>query len=455
MAADRSRLPSPGPERSFTFPDIRRTTLSNGVRVWTVEHRQVPLVALLALVPVGASSDPPDRPGLAAITGDMLDEGAGDRSALDVHDTLGRIGAQLDLEVGHDATVLALTTLERFLPRGLELIRDMLVRPRFEQREFDRVRDLRLNRLLQLRDMPPALADRAFTQMIYRNHPYGHLPLGSEGALRALMIRDIGAFHRRAFVPSRTTVIAVGDASHDALLSAAREAFEGWSARPDGPIADPEAFPEPAPSAARLALVHRAGAAQSELRLGHVALPRRSPDYHAALVANMVLGGQFVSRINMNLREEKGYTYGARTAFEFRRAPGPFVMHASVQSDATADAIRETIAEIKAIRDDRPITRAELDLGRASLTRGYPRTFETADQIARGAAQLALYDLPDDYFSTFIPKVLALTEADVTRAAVTHIDPARLVSVVVGDREKLMPSLKSLELGDVADVSVQ
>jgi len=184
-------------------------------------------------------------------------------------------------------------------------------------------------------------------------------------------------------------------------------------------------------------------------------LPRRSPDYHAALVANMVLGGQFVSRINMNLREEKGYTYGARTAFEFRRAPGPFVMHASVQSDATADAIRETIAEIKAIRDDRPITRAELDLGRASLTRGYPRNFETADQIARGAAQLALYDLPDDYFSTFIPKVLALTEAEVTRAAVTHIDPARLVSVVVGDREKLMPSLKSLELGDVADVSVQ
>ena len=454
MGADRSRLPPLGPERPFTFPEIRRTTLASGLRVWTVEHRQVPLIAILALVPVGASSDPPDRPGLAAITGDMLDEGAGDRSALDVHEALGRIGSQLDLEVGHDATVLSLTTLERYLSRGLELIRDMLVRPRFEQREFDRVRDLRLNRLLQLRDLPQALADRAFSQLLYRNHPYGHLPIGSEGALRTLTIRDIGAFHRRAFAPSRTTVIAVGDASHDALAAAVRTAFDGWTAEPDGAIADPGTFPDPPAPASKLALVHRAGAAQSELRLGHVALPRRSPDYHAALVANMVLGGQFVSRINMNLREEKGYTYGARTAFEFRRAPGPFVLHASVQSEATADALREAIGEIRAVRGDKPITRAELELGRASLTRGYPRSFETADQIARGAAQLALYELPDDYFSTFIPKILALSEADVTAAAVKHIDPARLFAVVVGDREKLMTSLRSLELGDVADVSV-
>ena len=451
MPVDRSRIPALGPERPFTFPEIRRTALPNGVRVFTVEHRQVPLVALLALVPAGASSDPVDRPGLAAITGDMLDEGSGDHSALEVHEALGRIGAQLDLDVGHDATVLGLTTLERYLERGLELVRDMLVKPRFEQREFDRVRDLRLNRLLQLKDMPPALADRAFTQLLYRNHPYGHLPIGSEGSLRAMMIRDITSFHRRAFVPARTTVIAVGDAPHDKLAAAVSRAFEGWKAEASEPVADPEAFPAPAAPATRIALVHRPGAAQSELRIGHVALPRRTPDYHAAMVANMILGGQFVSRINMNLREDKGYTYGARTAFEFRRAPGPFVLHASVQSDATADALREALGEIRA---ERPVTRQELELGRASLTRGYPRNFETADQIARGAAQLALYDLPDDYFTTFVPKVLSLTEKDVTAIAAKHIDPDRLLTVVVGDREKLMTSLKGLELGDVADVSV-
>jgi predicted Zn-dependent peptidase len=303
--------------------------------------------------------------------------------------------------------------------------------------------------------MPPALADRAFTQLLSRNHPYGHLPIGSEGALRSLVLRDIGAFHRRAFAPSRTTIVAVGDATHDTLADAVRTAFEGWKAEADGSIASPDTFPEPPAPNSRLALVHRSGAAQSELRIGHVALPRHSPDYHAALVANMVLGGQFVSRINMNLREDKGYTYGVRTAFEFRRAPGPFVLHASVQSDATADAIREAVGEIRAMRGDKPITRAELELGRASLTRGYPRSFETADQVVRGAAQLALYDLPDDYFSTFVPKILALTESDVTAAAVKHIDPARLLSVVVGDREKLMASLRALEFGDVADVAVQ
>jgi zinc protease len=451
---DRTRLPDVGAERPFSFPAIHRTTLPNGLRVWTVEHRQVPLISMLALIPVGASSDPGDRPGLAAITGDMLDEGCGDRSALDVHEALGRIGAQLDLDIGYDATVIGLTTLERYLDRGLELVRDMLIRPRFEQREFDRVRDLRLNRLLQLKDMPPALADRVFTQLLYRNHPYGHMPIGSEGALRAMMIRDITSFHRRACIPSRTTVIAVGDASHESMQTAVTRAFQSWNADETEPVADPETFPPAVPPAGRVALVHRAGAAQSELRLGHVALPRRTADYHAALVANMILGGQFVSRINMNLREDKGYTYGARTAFEFRRAAGPFVLHASVQSDATADAPREALGEIRAIRGERPVTRQELELGRASLTRGYPRNFETADQIARGAAQLALYDLPDDYFTTFVPRVLALSEDDVTAIAAKHIDPARLLTVVVGDREKLMPSLKALDLGDVSDISV-
>jgi predicted Zn-dependent peptidase len=444
MPVDRSRLPGLGPEQSFTFPEIRRITLANGLRVWTVEHHQVPLVAVLALVPAGAAADPPDRPGLAAIAGDMLDEGCGDRSALDVHEALGRIGAQLDLDVGHDATVLGLTTLERHLDRGLELVRDMLVRPRFEQREFDRVRDLRLNRLLQLKDMPPALADRAFTQLLYRNHPYGHLPIGTEASLRSMMIRDITGFHRRVFVPAQTTIIAVG---------AVARAFEAWTAAAD-PLPDPDRFPDPLAPGMRIALVHRAAAAQSELRIGHVALPRRSPDYHAALVANMVLGGQFVSRINMNLREDKGYTYGARTAFEFRRAPGPFVLHASVQADATAEAVREAVEEIRAIRGDRPVTRQELELGRASLTRGYPRNFETADQIARAAAQLALYELPDDYFTTFVPKVLALDETVVTATAAKHLDPSRLLTVVVGDRDKLISPLRALEMGDIGEVSV-
>lgn len=452
MTVDRSQLPLPGPERPFHFPEIERRTLDNGLRVWTVEHRQVPLVSVLVITAAGAASDPGDRPGLAALTADLLDEGSGDRSALDIHEALARLGAQFDTDVGHDATVLGLTALERSLDEGLALVADMVLRPRFDDRDFRRVRDLRLNRLLQFRDSPSAIADRAFADLLYRDHPYGHLPIGTEASLRAIGLDDVTDFHERAFRPDQTTVIAVGDADHETLAAAVRRAFEAWRPTPNsGMLPGPATFGAPPTSPSRLALVHRPGAAQSELRIGHVALPRLAPDYHACVVLNMILGGQFVSRINMNLRQEKGYTYGARTAFEFRRGAGPFAMHASVQADATTDAIRESFREFSAIRGERPVSADELATGRAALTRGYPRNFETSDQIARAAAQLALYELPDDYFSTFVPTVLALTPDEITRAAARHLHPDRMAVVIVGDRERFASSLGSLDLGEAAE----
>lgn len=453
MAVDRSRLPEPGPEPTFVFPEIRRRVLPNGLRVWTIEHHAVPIVSFLALLPVGSAADPDDRPGVAAVTADLLDEGAGDLDALQLHEAIGRIGAQFETEIGADATVLGLTTLSQFAERGAALLADMLIRPRLEVRDFDRVRELRLNRLIQLRDMPPTLADRAFTELLYRRHPYGHLAIGTETSLSAMTLAEVTTFHAHAYSPARATIVAAGDASHDRLAALAEGAFGSWTpARgPDLPDVTRAAVQPPAE---RLVLLHRSGAAQSELRVGHVAVSRSTPDYHALVALNMVLGGQFVSRINMNLREGKGYTYGARTSFEFRRGRGPFVLAASVQSDATADAVREIFSEIQAIRGERPVTRAELDLGRAALTRGYPRNFETAEQVSRAAAQLALFDLPDDYFTTFVPRVLALDEADLTRAAEKHLDPSQLVTVIVGDRETVAPALARLALGEPADVVI-
>ncbi|MEN3337633.1 MAG: zinc protease [Acidobacteriota bacterium] len=454
MAIDRSRLPALGPEPRFTFPDIRRRQLANGLRILTVEHHAVPLVSFLALLPIGAASDPVARPGLAAITSDMLDEGSGELDAIELHDSLGRIGGHLDSEIGSDATILTLSSLARFADRGITLLADMIVRPRLHQSDFERVRELRLNRLVQLRDLAPALADRAFTERLYPDHPYGHQPIGTEPSLRAMELEEVGAFHRSMFTPSRLTLVASGDASHAELAALVERAFGDWSpgSATQVPV-DPSTLPTPAPPRERLAVLHRAGAAQSELRIGHVSVSRATPDYHALLVLNMVLGGQFVSRINMNLREDKGYTYGARTSFEFRRGPGPFVLNASVQSDATVDAVLESLSELRAIRGDRPVTRGELEMGRAALTRGYPRNFETAEQISRAAAQLALYGLPDDYFSTFVPKVLAVDEAAVTRVAAQHIDPGRLLTLIVGDRDKMGSRLEQLDLGVASQIA--
>ena len=451
MSVDRSRLPLSGPEPAFAFPEIRRRRLSNGLDAWTAVHGEVPLMSVLVLVRAGASFDPAGRPGLAAITGDLLDEGCGDLDALALHEALGRLGAQLDTEVGADATLVGLTTLERFAAPSLTLLAEMIVRPRLDAADFDRVRDLRLNRLLQMREMPPAVAERVFTERLYGAHPYGHLPIGSEASLRAMSVGEARGFHQQMYDPSRVTVIAVGNGSHDGLADAIEAAFGSWQAANSGQgPADPAALPTP-PGRAELLIAPRVGAPQSELRIGHVALARNTTDYHALIALNLVLGGQFVSRINSNLRERKGYTYGARTSFDFRRGRGPFALHASVQSDATADAVREALIELRAIRGDRPVTSEELELGRAPLTRGYPRGFETADQIGRAIAQIALYDLPDDYFTTFVPKVLALTPEDLTRAAATHIDPSRFLAVIVGDRDK-MGAMDDLGLGEAIGV---
>ena len=452
MRADRSSLPPLGELAPFHFPEIRRAALASGLRVWTVEHRAVPLISMLVLVRRGSAADPPGREGLAAMVGDLLDEGCGDLDALAFHEALGRIGAQLDTEVGSDATLLGLTVLSRFADRGAALLADMTRHPRLDHRDFERVRDLRLNRLVQIRDMPPALADRAFTELVYGAHPYGHLSIGSERGLRTITPEDVRAFHAAAYAPSNVTVIAAGDASHSELAALIERVFGAW-AEGEGPVPDDAAAlsTPPAPDV-RLGLLHKAGAAQSELRIGHMSVARRAADYLHLLVLNMVLGGQFVSRINMNLREDKGYTYGARTSFDARRGPGPFLLQASVQSDATAAAIQESLKEIAAIRGERPVSAGELETGRAALTRGYPRNFETAEQVARAAAQMALHELPEDYYTTFVPRVLALDEHAVTEAAQRHLDPDQMLTVVVGDRDRVGASLEALGLGPPSDL---
>ena len=447
MKIDRSALPSLGPIPPYQFPAIERRTLASGLRLWTIEHRAVPLISVLVLIRRGAAADPAGREGLAALVGDLLDEGCGPMDAMQFHEALGRIGAQLDTEVGSDATLLGLTVLSRFAERGVGLLASMVREPRLDIRDFERVRDLRLNRLLQIRDMPPALADRAFTELIYRGHPYGHLSIGTEAALRAMTADDVQLFHRGRHVPPNVTVIAAGDGTHDRLAALVETVFGDWTAGADSHDATPVMAMPPEP-AARLAILHRAGAAQSELRIGHMAIRRSEPEYQHLLVLNMILGAQVVSRINMNLRQDKGYTYGARTTFDARRGPGPFLLQASVQSDATGPAIRESFAEISGIRGERPVTREELETGRAALTRGYPRNFETAEQLARAAAQLALHDLPEDYYSTFVDRILDIDETAVTEAARRHLQPERLLTVIVGDRDRAWAGIEPLGLGE-------
>lgn len=444
---DRSRLPVVEPEGTFHLPRVQHARLSNGLEVRAISHRAVPLVAAVLLVPGGSAADPPHRSGLAGITADLLDEGSDGRDALGVADAIARIGGDLDVDLSADALMVSLTMLSRFAGEGLDLLAGIATRPALADADVDRIRTRRLDRLKQLRDHAPAIADRVFVHAVYGDHPYGHTGLGDETTVAAITAAEIRAFHAGTFLPDRATLVVAGDMAVEDLLAAAERTFGAW--RRDDAAARAGGVPGPARSIdTRLTLVSRPGSAQSELRLGHPSVPRATPDYHALLVLNTVLGGQFVSRLNMNLRQDKGYTYGARSGFDLRRGPGHFVVQTSVQTEVTAAATREVLKEIAEIRDRRPPSEDELALARASLTLGYPRGFETAQQIARGVAMLALHDLPDTYFEEFVPRVRAVSSEAVAAAAAAHLHPDALLGVIVGDVERMEADVRALPLGE-------
>ena len=452
MVVDRSRLPDVNADPAFRFPAIVRQSLSNGLDVRTIEHWNVPIVTMVLQVEGGSGADPERQEGLAAITADMADEGTGSLSAIDVSDGLARIGADYDVDVASDVTAFSLTTLTRFSGRGAALLASLVTRPSLREADFERVRQLRLDRLRQLKDLPSAVAERAFLRLLYGPHPYGHLAIGNADALRSLSVADVEGFHASRFIPSQSTLVIAGAMAHAEMRQLAEDAFGDWTNVPAAvPWGRASEIDPPQQAVPRLAIVPREAAAQSELRIGHLSARRNTPDYPGLLVMNSVLGGQFTSRVNLKLREEKGYTYGARTGFDWRRGLAPFVLQASVHTASTADAVRDALAELRGIRGETPVTSSELDLAKASLTRGYPRNFETAGQVARSVAQLALYGLPDTYFQEFVPNVMAVTVDEVTRAATRYLNPDRLTTLVVGDHAAIAGSL--VGLGDAVVMS--
>ncbi|MGD9905568.1 MAG: M16 family metallopeptidase [Vicinamibacterales bacterium] len=435
---DRSRLPVPGLPRPFRFPAIVRAPLASGFDLRVVGHDAVPVVSLVALIPGGSAADPIDRAGLAAFAADLLDEGAGARDGAGLADALARLGAELDVEVWPDAAAVTLTALSRHVEPAMALLADLLIRPRFHAADVERVRGIRLDRLQQMRAQAAARADRAFVRRLFDGHPYGHHGIGDAAGIRAATGDDIRAFHAARCTPSAVTLVVGGDIDAERAHRLADAVFGDWRGAPPPPAPDldqpiPASRPEP------VLLVPRPGAPQSELRVGHVGVPRTTPDYHALVLWNAVLGGQFVSRLNLLLRQEKGFTYGVRSGFDFRRDRGPFTVRTSVQASATATAVADIRREVAAMAGERPPTAAELARAKAAVGRAYPLGFETAQQVARGAAQLTLHGLPDDHFARFVPTLDAVDEEAIRGAAARHVRPDALTTVVVGDPEVVVP----------------
>lgn len=452
QAPDRSRPPVPGEPPELHLPPIQKAALSNGLAVWLIESHEVPIVQVDLLVRAGAGDDSPGRFGVADLTAAMLDEGAGGLSALEIADEIEFLGATLTTSGGFDSISVQLNTPVARLAGALPVMADVALRPTFPEADLERLRQERLSALLQARHDPAAIVGPAFSRVVFGpGHRYGISAVGTEATLTAMTRQDLIDFHTAFFHPSNAVLVVVGDTTKDAALALLEPAFGRW---PDtGAVARARVPTAPQLTEREVYLVDVPGAEQSQIRIGWVGVPRSTPDYFALEVLNTVLGGSFTSRLNQNLPEEHGYTYGAGSAFQMRQSAGALLAAAGVQTDATAAALTEFFNEFHGVLD--PVPNDELTVSKNYLALGFPGNFETLRELSGNLEELILYDLPDTYFEEYVASVQAVTAADVQRAAERHVQPLRFAVVVVDDLERIEDGVRALELGPVSVMSVE
>ncbi|HKP71503.1 MAG TPA: pitrilysin family protein [Pyrinomonadaceae bacterium] len=441
----RNNAPPAGAPSSLALPVPKSFKLANGLTVMLVEQHKLPVVAANLVVLSGSEANPAAKPGLASFTADMLDEGTAKRSTLQIAEDVAAIGASLSTGSSSDSSSVNVRTLKKNADAALELVADVALQPAFAAKELERVRNTRLTQFLQQSDNPNVLASKVFNNEVYgANHPYGYTELGTEESIKNVSRDDMMKFWQAGYVPENAALVVAGDLTESELRALAEKHFGKWAGKASN-VTRPEVR---AAAARRIVLVDKPGAPQTALRIGAVGVPRANPDYVPIEVMNTGLGGLFSSRINMNLREAHGYTYGAGSTFQFRRGPGPFFTATSVRTDVTAPAVREIFNEFERIRAT-DVTAEELKLAKDSFARSLPGLFETTGQAAGSIAQLFIYNLPLDYYSTLPGKIDAVTVADVRRVAEKYLQPESMVIVAVGDRSKIEPELQKLNLGKV------
>jgi zinc protease len=436
--------PTPGAPRAYAFPQFETHTLPNGLRVVIAPVRKLPIVTVLALVDAGSVSDPAEREGVAQLTASLLTEGTGDLSGAALADLTESMGSSLDAGADWDSSVVKLTTLAHRLEAALALLARVLTEPSLSEGEFQRLRTERLADLLQQRSEPRSLADETMSQVLYSDAArYSKPDGGTERSVRALGVEHVRSFYRARYSPHATTVVIAGDVSVTTGMALVAQMLGDWRGAPLVLPAAPDAVLS---QGRRVHIVAKADAPQTELRVGHVGLPRLNDDYFPLVLCNAILGGLFSSRLNLNLREEHAYTYGAHSGFDWRRWAGPFSMDAAVQSDVTAAAVSEILKEFDRIRAE-PVRESELSLAQSYLDGVFPIRFETTGSIASALAVQAIHGLPADYYDTYRARIRAVTAADILRVAQTHLDPAQLQIVAVGDPAAIAAPLEALAFG--------
>lgn len=428
-------LPRAEPNLEFTPVEAEQAVLSNGLRLVVLTKRDLPRIDFQLLVRGGSGRDRAGKLGLARLVGDVLDEGTRSRDGLEIAQALDRLGASLSVGTGVESAAISMRTLRINVDEAFPILAEIIREPRFAAEDLDRERERLLAEIAYRHKQPAYLADEAIDLAIFGgDHPYGRASDGTIEGIHAVTARDLAEFHQMAYIPQDATLIAVGNVTMAEVRDLVEAHLRDWTAPGAAPA--PETEPLVNVQTPALHFIPRTNAPQSVIRIGRRCIPRRSPDYFPLLVMNTILGGQFASRLNLNLREEKGYTYGARSSFMLRRVGGSFIAGTDVDSDVTREAVVEILREIEGLCDSRPVTHEELTFAKAYLTRRFPARFETTSSIASQLAHLSIYGLPDDYYQRYSASVNAVTAADVADVAQKYLTREGIKLVVVGAPEQ-------------------
>ncbi len=450
---DRSKPPELGPPPKVSLPPITTRQLSNGLKLMIVEQHELPLADFVLLVGSGSTSASANKAGTANLVSMMLREGTTTRKSLEIADQIAFLGIRLNSTSSWESSTLSLHTPTAQLDSALALFADVAMHPSFPANEFERIQKTQLTELLQRRDQGAVIASTAFPVIIYGNaHPYGAPLEGTEASVKSLTTADLQSYYQANFRPNNATLIVVGDVTPAQIEQKINSLFGGWQ-RGDVPQLN---YGEPPKAATTtIYLIDKPGAAQSSFRIGAVGVPRSTKDYFALTVMNTILGGSFTSRLNQNLRETRGYTYGAGSRFDMRHAAGPFLASAEIVTAKSDSALIEFMKELNGIRQSVPAD--ELSRAKRYLQLQLPGNFETTQQIAAALVPVAQYGLPLEYYNSYVQNVEAVTQADVARVGQQYISPGSLAIVIVGDRKTIESGLKSLNVGPISirDISGQ
>ncbi len=441
----RANPPPAGTASKLSLPVANSFKLANGLTVLLVEQHQLPIVAARVVVLSGSDANPVDKPGLSSFTSQMLPQGTERRNALQVADDAAQIGASVRTFTVSDDSIVAIRTLKPNVDAALDLLSDVVLHPKFESAEIERIRKIRETDILQIQDDPTQLAIGVLLRSVYGPaHPYGYRDEGTTEANRAISQDDLRKMYQGGYSPANSALVLTGDLTPVEARSLAEKFFGTWKGtarRHEPPVVH-------AKTSRAIYLVDKPGAAQTFVLVANLGVPRSTPDYVPLEVMNNILGGLYSSRINNNLREEHGYTYGSFSFFLYRRGQGLFAAGGGMRSDATAPAVEEMFKEIEKIRAAPP-TAEELKLSKGAFSLSLAGLFESSEQTANTVGDLFTYDLPLEYYQQLPAKIDAVTAADVQRMATTYLHPETSVVIGAGDRAKIEDSLKKLAIGPV------